>query len=356
MTVAALRGKERSAGVRRIPRCAAMDFDYLKGFYYVAKLGSFTEAATRLYLTQPAISLQVKALERELGERLFDRIGRRIRLTAAGHILYAEAEALVDRLGELEAVVEQLKKLERGRLSIGASDTTSIYFLPQLLQRFLREHPGVELRLSSLVSSEVARRVLERELDVGIVTLPERPAGLEMLPLFEERFVAIASTDHALTARRSLQLRDLEGQRLVSLEPGSRTREVLDKILASEGVAARPSLELSNFEVIKRYVAAGLGVALVPEVSVGASRDGVAVIRLARPIAVTIGVVFRKDRKLSHAARAFLEMVCLHFGASTDAAGTARPESSTTRGAIVPPPAFSPTHKGGHGLAGPAKS
>src|SRR5262249_34138881 len=127
---------------------SGMEFDHLKGFYYVAKLGSFTEAAGRLFLTQPAISLQVKALEKELGERLFDRFGRSIRLTHAGSVLYNQVEVLVGKLDEIQRTVVELKKLERGKLSLGASDTTSIYFLPSLLKVFLKRHPKIDLSIS----------------------------------------------------------------------------------------------------------------------------------------------------------------------------------------------------------------
>src|SRR5262245_7518456 len=124
-----------------------MEFDQLRGFYQVAKLRSFTVAASKLYLTQPAISLQVKALERELGERLFERVGRKVTLTSAGEILYRLAEEVVGKLDEIRSVMGEIRKMERGRFVLGASDTTSLYFIPGLIKEFRRAHPNIELVL-----------------------------------------------------------------------------------------------------------------------------------------------------------------------------------------------------------------
>src|SRR2546422_996910 len=135
-----------------------MEFDQLRGFYQVAKLRSFTEAASKLYLTQPAISLQVKALEKELGEKLFERVGRRISLTLAGEILSRRAEEIVGKVDEIRSVMGELSTLERGRFRLGASDTTSLYFIPDLIKEFRAAHPNIELQIQNRISKEVARR------------------------------------------------------------------------------------------------------------------------------------------------------------------------------------------------------
>src|ERR1041385_6536040 len=143
-----------------------MEFDQLKGFYNVAKLRSFTEAAQKLYLTQPAISLQVKALEEELGEKLFERTRRKIQLTHAGEILYRLAEEIVGKLDEIRSVMGELHALERGRFVLGTSDTTSLYFIPDLIKEFRRAHPNIEILLVNRISQEVIHRVLECEVDL----------------------------------------------------------------------------------------------------------------------------------------------------------------------------------------------
>jgi DNA-binding transcriptional LysR family regulator len=290
-----------------------MEFDQLKGFYFVAKLGSFTEAGTHLFVTQPAISQQVKALECEIGERLFDRIGRTIRLTHAGHTLYKHVEDLIGKLDEIQIAVAALKNLEAGRLHLGASDTTSMYFLPELLKAFLAEHPKIEIRISSLVSKDVLERVLARDIELGIVTLGGVEPPLEAIALFEERFVCIARVDHPLASRKVVDAKDVAAEPLVCLDRGSVTRAIIDEYFQKAGQKTRPVVELSNFEIIKRYVAAGLGLAIVPEPSVDEDKDKVCALELREPLKVGMGAVFRRDREFSRPARAFLAMAQDHF-------------------------------------------
>jgi len=295
-----------------------MEFDHLKGFFYVAKLGSFTEAAGRLYVTQPAISLQVKALEKEVGEKLFDRVGRSIKLTHAGSILYRQVEGLIAKLDEIQRTVGEIKSLEVGRLFLGASDTTSMYFLPCLLKAFLKVHARIDLRIVSLISAHVIRKVLDREIDLGIVTLSGTVFSLETLPLFRQQFVCIACRDHPFADRKVVDLQEISGEPMIVLEKQCLTRQIIDGHLEQQCSKLRPVIELSNFEIIKHYVCAGLGIALVPEAAVQSARDGISVIRLRNPLSVDVGIVFRKDRELSQPARAFLVMAREFFSRSGD--------------------------------------
>ena len=290
-----------------------MEYDQLKGFFYVAKLGSFTQAAGRLYLSQPAISLQVKALEKEIGERLFDRVGRKIRLTHSGEVLFKETEELVGKLDEIQSIVQQFKSVGRGRLKLGASDTTSIHVLPRLLQDFLVEYPNVDLTVSSAYSTDVKRLVIDRELDVGIVTLPVSDSRLDVVPLFSQVFAAIVPSKHPFAARKQLRGKDFASTNLILLESGSTTRQIVDAFLAGEGVAPAPNMEFSNFEIIKRYVAEGLGVSVVPRGAVDEARDGVRVVTLQRKVSVESGAIYRRDRRISHTARAFVDMARSYF-------------------------------------------
>ena len=289
-----------------------MDLEQLKGFYYAAKLGSFTEAAQRLYVSQPAISIKMQALEKQLGERLLDRSGRKVRLTHAGSLLYEHVEDLMAKLDEIEKTVESLRKLDRGRLSLGASDTTSMYFLPDLLKAFRRGHPNVEIRIMSLISPQVARKVFDRDLDMGIVTLPSPIETLEAVPLFEQKLVCILSPEHPLSSKKMLDLRELGTEQLILLDGESATRKRVDEYLARSRCHCRPTMEFSNFEIIKRYVSAGFGISLVPEATVHEAKDGVRAVPLRQGISIEVGIVMRRERKLSHAAKAFLEIAREH--------------------------------------------
>ncbi len=307
-----------------------MEFDQLKGFYFVAKLGSFTAAASRLYLTQPAISLQVKALEKEIGERLFDRVGRKIRLTPAGSAIFSEVEDLVGKLDEIQHIAGEFKSLNRGCLALGASDTTSIHVLPDLLRSFLERHPNVELSISSLFSSEVARRVLDREVDLGIVTLPMTDPKLEVIRLFRQRLVCIVAPGHRLAARKRIGIDEIGTERMILLEKGSSTRKQICDAIGAGHNSREPPLELSNFEIIKRYVAVGLGVSVVPEAAVEPRRDALCALHLDKDLTLESGIVYRRDRKLSHTASAFLEMAGEFFHCSS-ACGLPRAPNLNTK-------------------------
>lgn len=290
-----------------------MDLEQLKGFYFTARFRSFTAAAKKLYLTQPAISLKVKALEEEVGEKLIERVRRSIRLTAAGQVLYDHAEDLLGKFEELERVAHDLKELERGRLAIGASDTTSIYFLPELLKEFRSEHPHVELEIQSEFSSNVVEKVIDRDVDVGVVTLPQEHPRLEVVQLFSQRLVCIVDKGHRFCDLKAVRLADLADEPLILLGKSSLTRQRIDASLARAATRLRVVLELSSFEIIKHYVAAGHGISLVPERAVELLLPGLAAIALRTRIRIDVGAIYRADRALSRPARVFLERALAHF-------------------------------------------
>ncbi len=291
-----------------------MEFDQLKGFYHVARLESFTEAAQKLYLTQPAISLQVKALEEELGEKLFERTGRRIKLTHAGEILFRHAEEIVGKMDEIRSVMGDLHALERGRFSLGTSDTTSLYFIPELIKEFRNTYPNIELKMVNRISSEVIRRILDCEVDLGIVSLPVSDSRLQVLPLIKHPLVCVVSKDNSLAGRKLVRPIELAGQPMLALERESTTRKRIDSYLVQNGVHLKTVMELGSFEIIKKFVAIGLGLSIIPQRAVSSSSDGIQILKFAKtPPSIELGAVYRKDRFLPHAARAFLDLSEKHF-------------------------------------------
>ena len=291
-----------------------MEFDQLKGFYYVSRLRSFTAAAGKLFLTQPAVSLQIKALEQELGEKLFERGGRRVALTAAGEALFRLAEEIVGKLDEVRVVMNELRNLERGRFSLGTSDTTSLYFIPELIREFRRAHPKIEIQIHNRISQEIVRSVVDGEVDLGIVSLPLGERRLEVRPLHRHRLTLVVARDHPFAGRKVVRPSDLSGEPMIALERTSTTQSRIDAYLRDHGVAPRTVIELGSFEIIKKFVAIGLGVALVPECAVERKPDGVEMIPLSKaPPPLELGAIHRKDRFLSQSARAFLALAVEHF-------------------------------------------
>lgn len=288
-----------------------MDFYQLRSFCEIARQGSFTRAADKLFLTQPALSLQVKALEEELGEALFERVPNRLRLTVAGELLYGHALAVLARLevarGEISALREEL----RGRLVLATSDTNCTYVLPGVLQAFREKHPRVEIEIRNRMSPEVARLVLDHEADLGLATLPVRHRDLVGEELFARQEVAICPPGHPLAKKKRATLEEVLVYPLLALEQGSTSRRFLEEVCRQAGVDLHPTMDLGSIEVLKRFVEIGMGVALVPWVAVAAEeasgRLQVVVVRgLPRR---AVGLVEHRGRQRSPVVAAFVELL-----------------------------------------------
>ncbi|MBI2504223.1 MAG: LysR family transcriptional regulator [Candidatus Latescibacteria bacterium] len=288
-----------------------MDFYQLRSFCEIARQGSFTRAADKLFLTQPALSLQVKALEEELGEALFERAPNRLRLTMAGELLYGHAQAVLARLEVARAEINALQQQLRGRLVLATSDTNCTYVLPGVLQAFRGEHPQVEIEIRNKMSPEVARLVLDHEVDLGLATLPVRHRDLISEELFARQDVAICPPGHPLAAKKKVRLQEVAAYPLLALEQGSTSRRLLEEACRQEQVELRTAMDLGSIEVLKRFVEIGMGVALVPQVAVAAEVEAgrlraVEVRGLPRR---AIGLVEHRGRRRSPMAAAFVELL-----------------------------------------------
>lgn len=288
-----------------------MEIYQLRGFCEIAREGSFTRAADKLFLTQPAISLQLKALEEELGESLFERRRGGVRLTQAGQVLYGHARQVLAQLSQAREEISSLREVLKGRLAIGTSDTNCTYVLPEVLRRFKERHPLVELDIRNKMSPEVVRLVQDGEVDFGLATLPIKHRDLVAEELFSRQDVLICPPEHPLAGKRQVRLQDLVTQPLLVLEQGSTTRRLLEEAFHQAGLVLRPGMNLGSIEVLKRFVAIGLGIALVPEVAVAeevATRQ-LAAVRVRGLAPRAVGLVERRGRRRSPAAAAFVELL-----------------------------------------------
>ena len=292
-----------------------MDLDRLKGFVETAREKSFTRAAEKLFLTQPAVSLQVKALEDELGEALFERRGRQILLTGAGRLLFARAEAILEMAEQIRQDMAALGELRAGRLSIGTSDTNCAYVLPPAVKAFRQAYPGIEIRLTDRMSPEVVRLVLEGAVDFGLATLPVTEPRVRTRPLFIREDVAVCGPTHRLAHAETVDLRALSDSAMLMLERGSTSRGLMDRMFSEAGLHPQVTMELGSIEVIKRFVEIGLGVAIVPEVAVREEvRSGRLTALRATGLPVRqVGMVRREGGHLSRAATAFLRFLEMHL-------------------------------------------
>ena len=288
-----------------------MDLHQLRGFYEIARTRSFTRAADKLFLSQPAISLQIKALEDELGKALFDRKRREIRLTEAGEVLFKYVQQIFDGLEDARNEIAALDKEVSGRLVVGTSDTNCTYILPDVLEEFRRCYPGVDLDIRNRISPEIANLVATDEVDIGLVTLPVRHRDVQEHSLLERQDVLICRPDHRLGGRKRMRLADIRPFPLLVLERGSTSRQLLDAALVKGHVCPLIAMELGGIEVLKRFVEIGLGLAVVPQVAIAAEveRGQLHAIRLTGLPASRVGWIERRGRMRSAAASAFIELI-----------------------------------------------
>ena len=236
----------------------------LRAFHHAAREGSMMGAARVLDISQPTVSALVARLERENGAELFFRRGRRLELTPLGTQLLE----VTHRLFELEQEATELLKtgsgLTRGLLRISAVGPFNV--MP-ILGAFLNRYPGMRVRMNVGDSREVVERILSYNSDVGVLVHAEQDPRLHLLPLRKQPVVVMAPRDHPLAKKRSIRLRDLDGQALIMREPGSTTRNVLEKALSAAGIRVKVPVEIGSRESIREAVAAGIGLGAVSEIA-----------------------------------------------------------------------------------------
>ncbi len=235
----------------------------------IVEQGSFKRAAEVMYISQPAVSLQIQNLEKTLGVPIFDRAGRKAELTQAGRLLVEYANRLLNLTEEARRAIEDLDRLHGGSLTIGASQTTGTYLMPRLIGIFRQQYPEVSLQLHVLSTRRTAYGVLEGRFDLGVVggEVPEEMnERLEVQAFAEDALVLVVPTGHELSQRDIVTTNDLYDLKFIALDPASTTRRVIDHVLRQSGVEThnlRIEMELSSLEAIKTAVQAGLGVGFV---------------------------------------------------------------------------------------------
>jgi DNA-binding transcriptional LysR family regulator len=288
-----------------------MDLQRLRTFQVLSETLHFRHAAERLGLTQSAVSQQIAALEKDLGAALFERIGRRVYLTAAGQVLAAEAAKVLSTVSRAREAVGAVSKGDAGRLRVGASTTPGIYLLPEVLGRFRADFPLVELDFGIANSSRIEALTVANEFDLAVCGFRPTHAELFETELGEDRIVAVASPA-LLGKSRRIRPRDLGGWPLVARERGSATRTAVERALAGLGVELTPAFELPSPEAIIRAAEAGLGYAFV---SSRAAREGLETRRLValqvEGLDVRRGLfaMYHRDKQVTPAMRDLTELL-----------------------------------------------
>ena len=289
-----------------------MEIGRLEAFVRVATKLSFSKAAESLYLTQPTVTARIQAMERELGEPLFDRLGRTIRLTDAGQAFLPYAQRALQSVKEGQDALGSLRNVDSGSVTIGTAPTVGTYVLPGILQQFGERFPGVEVSIRTGRSEEVQAMVLADEVQVGFERYLTHP-DIETVPLYEDDISLMASADHALAARGRTTVAEIAREPVIFFDVPSSYHAISQAIFREKGVAPRHSLDVDSLEMAKHLVLRGLGLAFLPRVAVEqelASGTLVSIeIEGAEPLRRRIALIYRKRRLQSRAMMALLALL-----------------------------------------------
>ncbi len=307
-----------------------MDYDQLASFLEVAKLQSFSRAAEKIYRTQPAISAQVRLLEQECGEKLFDRSGKKVQLTPAGEILREYAEKILALQKQALQTIAELNQTPRGKLQIGANEATCLYVIPKTFASFRQLYPLVQISIYRNFSHKIVQKVQEGAVDLGIVTLPQIANNMEVIPMFKDEVQVVVPKNHPLAKKRSVTIEEVAHYPLILPKTGH-TRVVVDRLFREFRDHIQISMELASVETQKKFVGAGLGISLInrayaqPEVAAGVLKliplEGQKIYR-------ELGLIYRRDRYLSLPAKVFIDVV---RESAKDPAPTASTATASTK-------------------------
>lgn len=274
-------------------------FDQLQAFTLVLDTGSFSAAAQHLGVSQPAVSAQVRELERKTGVRLLERVGRSVAPTAAGVTLAGHARSLLEAGTQAAEAVAHHTDGIHGTVRLGTGATACLHLLPPLLQRIRVAHPALHVVVSTGNTDEIVRRVELNALDLALVTLPVTGRALAVTPALRDAFVAVCAAD-AAPLPRTVRAKDLAELPMILFEPGANTRQLVESWLLANGVRMRPAMELGSIEAIKEMVAAGLGCSLLPAMALRDADRKRLQLRPVKPVlARELGLVLRQDKPLS---------------------------------------------------------
>lgn len=311
-----------------------MDLDQLHTFLEIVRLKSFSKAAQTCFRTQPAISAQVRQLEQELNTTLFERLGTKIALTAAGKIFAEYAEQILDLRRRAQDNINELDRVPRGELVIAANEATCIYVLPQVFSEYKKKFPNVQLSVDRSYGSRVVDAVLDNLADFGITQLPVQEKKLQVARIHSDEIILLLPGKHPLACQPYVTPRELTGHPLLLPKSGT-TRTRLNVWLEPVENKIQISMELDSTEMIKRFVMAGLGYSFL---AASHCREEIAAGKLSavslgpEPMYRKVGLIYRKDKALSKAALGFIQVILEHAGNEGSAANPSKlPEAVTTR-------------------------
>ena len=284
----------------------------LKVFCDLIECKSFSRAAVRNFITQSAVSQQVKNLESRYETQLLRRDGRSATPTEAGRILYERARAILDRFEHMQLEMKAIGQDMAGTIRIATIYSVGLYEISVVVKNFLRMYPKVNLHVEYSQGARVYEDCLNGTLDFGVVTYPEPRKGIRIIPLPADKLILICSPDHPFARRRYTDFRKLDGQNFVAFSKGIASRRALDQIFREHNVRVRVVMEFDNIETIKRSVEIGAGISIVPLLGVQREVQSGALVQVRftrhnfyRPL----GIIIKNKQALSPAAEKLIELM-----------------------------------------------
>jgi LysR family transcriptional regulator, low CO2-responsive transcriptional regulator len=287
-----------------------MDFDQLETFLEVARHNSFSRAAEKRFRTQPAISSQIRALEEEVGAKLFDRSGGKVALTGAGKVFQQYAEHTLESRKTMLVTVAEMERVPRGEIVVGANEGTCLHILPEVFAEFRKLYPEVGVQISRLERAKILESIIDNSVDFGVVSAPVDDKRLTVVNVHRDELVIIAPPKNPLSRQKKAAIADVAQFPLLLPKVG-RTRDSLEDLFHERRLKPKIAMELDSSELLKRFVAADVGVGFIARSNVLEDVKAGVLSAIAigdASIRRDLALVFRKDKALSRAALAFIEI------------------------------------------------
>jgi len=289
-----------------------INLNQLRSFFLVTREKSVTNAAEILFITQPAVTMQIKSLERDLEVRLFNKYGKSLELTHAGEVLFGYAERVFEIVEEMEYVLRGHAELKHGTLTIGTTRSFAKYLMPDLLSRYQERYPDVKVSLKVGSSQEIADRLMAFQYDLGIIgRLPFR-SKLKVVPYSKEPFCLVTSPRHKLASCEEVELQELGNEPIIIREEGSGSRYAILSLLSSYGVNPSVLIESESVEFIKEYLMKGKGISFLyqPEIRMEAEMGLLKPVHVKEgPILIQTDIAYPRNVDLSPPAQTFLRLI-----------------------------------------------
>jgi DNA-binding transcriptional LysR family regulator len=289
-----------------------MHIESLKVFCDLIDTRSFSKAATKNFISQSAVSQQIRALEEKFNRRLVERSrGGTMVPTEAGMTFYQGCREIIDRFNSLTEEMKGLGNIVSGQVRVATIYSVGIHELSPVLKRFIKSYPQVNVHIEYSRPNKVYEDVINHVIDMGIVAYPTARPQIEIMPLGSDPLVLVCSPEHQLAGKKRIDISRLDGQRFIGFERDIPTRKAVDKILRDHGISVQYVMELDNIETVKQSVEADLGLTIVPRATVqNEVRAGtLRAVNFTESFARPIGIIYRKGKIFSGAARKFIEML-----------------------------------------------